>query len=317
MPLVDRDVGRLADRAARVVHPLRRIGELHEVAEVLDRRIAPPVLHVPHERRPVDRRQHETLAADRHVALGVARVLHVLPRRGGAEPPRQPLRQMHPVAAHVGARVLPQLQRLGVVGEPHPDLLEHRLGVRLDQREPLLVEDLVVRDPPPDERRRLDPQRRALGPPRRAAAPGRAGPPSLPRRSRSWHALPQTGSSIPPGHPITYREVRTPPGEIPSSRPPSATSAGHVAGRRATRQPSRRVSVPSPLSSTNSTVIVRALPSGPTAKRHPRRLVRHLLVREVGEEIAVEVGERQPLRAVRPDHQRQPPPSSTTCASPT
>ena len=168
--LVHRDVGRLADGAARVVQPLRRIGELHEVAEVRDRRIAPPVLHVAHERRPVDRRQHEVLPADGHAALRVARVLDVLARRGGAELARQPLRQMHPVAAHVRAGVPPQLQRLGVVGEAHPDLLEHRLGVGLDQRQPLLVEDLVVRDPPPDERRRLDPRRRPLGPPRRAAA---------------------------------------------------------------------------------------------------------------------------------------------------
>ena len=171
VPLVHRDVGRLADRAARVVHPLRRIGELHEVAEVLDRRIAPTVLHVPHEGRPVNRRQHETFSADCHVALRVARVLHVLPRRSGAETAREPPRQVHPVAAHVGARVPPELQRLGILGEAHPDLLEHRLGIRLDQRQPLLVEDLVVRDPPLDERRRLDPHRRALRPPRRPASP--------------------------------------------------------------------------------------------------------------------------------------------------
>ena len=77
---------------------------------------------------------------------------------------------MHPVAAHVGAGVRQSASAAGVVGEAHADLLEHRLGVGLDQRQPLLVEDLVVRDAPPDERRRLDPHRRPLGPPRRAAA---------------------------------------------------------------------------------------------------------------------------------------------------
>ena len=170
MPLVHRDVGRLAHRPARVVHPLRHVGELHEVAEILDRRIPPPPLHVPHEGRPVDRRQHQVLAADGDVPLRVARVLHILPRRRGAEAPRQPLRQMHPVAAHVGPGPAPELQRRRVVGEPHAGLLQHRLGIGLDQRQPLLVEDLVGRDPPPDERRGPDPRRRALRPPRRPAA---------------------------------------------------------------------------------------------------------------------------------------------------
>ena len=176
MPLVHRHVGRLAHRAARMVQPLRRVGELHEVAEILDRRIAPAVLVVPHERRPVDRRQHQVAPADRHVALRIPRPLHVFARRGRTQPPRQPLRQMHPVAAHVGTGVLPEREGGRVLGEAHADLLQHRLGVRLDQRQPFLVEDLVVRDAPPDERRRLDVHRRPLGPPRRSAtgAPGPA-----------------------------------------------------------------------------------------------------------------------------------------------
>ena len=56
--------------------------------------------------------------------------------------PGEPAREAHPLAVDVGAGVLEQLQRLGRVAELDPDLLEHGVGVLLDQRQVLLGEHL-------------------------------------------------------------------------------------------------------------------------------------------------------------------------------
>ena len=53
--LVHRHVDRLADRPAAVVEVRAHVRELHEVAEVLDRAVAPAVVEVADERRAVVR----------------------------------------------------------------------------------------------------------------------------------------------------------------------------------------------------------------------------------------------------------------------
>ena len=75
--LVHRDIRGFAHRAARMVQPFRHVAKLHEVAEILHRRIAPPALGIPHERRTVDRCQDKVAPADLHVALRIAGVLHI------------------------------------------------------------------------------------------------------------------------------------------------------------------------------------------------------------------------------------------------
>ena len=50
---------------------------------------------------------------------------------------------MHALALDVGAGLLPQLQRLGVVAKDDADLFEHRVGVLLDQRQAFLVQHLI------------------------------------------------------------------------------------------------------------------------------------------------------------------------------
>src|SRR5438874_997744 len=75
MPLVDRQVDRLAHRAAGMVDRRRHVGELHEVAEILDRGVAPPLVERADEGRAVDRGEHRGVAADRHVARRVAGML--------------------------------------------------------------------------------------------------------------------------------------------------------------------------------------------------------------------------------------------------
>ena len=62
--LVDRQVDRLAQRPAAVVERPARVGQLHEVAEVLDGRVAPAVVEVVDERRAVGRDEDHVRVAD-------------------------------------------------------------------------------------------------------------------------------------------------------------------------------------------------------------------------------------------------------------
>src|SRR3546814_4154207 len=64
MPLVHRQVDGLADGAAGMVDPGRGIGELHEIAEILDRAVAPALLQIAHEGRTVGWREDGVGAAD-------------------------------------------------------------------------------------------------------------------------------------------------------------------------------------------------------------------------------------------------------------
>ena len=59
----------------------RHVGQLHEVAEVLDRAVAPPVVQVADERRAVVRGEDRVHPADLDVPLRVPRVLGELARR--------------------------------------------------------------------------------------------------------------------------------------------------------------------------------------------------------------------------------------------
>ena len=176
--LVDRQVHRLADRAARVVQRSRHVGELDEVAEILDARVAPAFIEVADERRAVGRREHRVLAADQHVAGGIARLLNELARRRRLDQlPAHAARHAHPLALNVRARRLPDRQGLRVFAELDADLLEDRVGIALDQGQALFAEDLVVRNLARDvgnRHRGAGGTRRALGiAAARAAAGGR------------------------------------------------------------------------------------------------------------------------------------------------
>ena len=69
MALVDGQVDRLADRSARMVDVRAHIGELHEIAEILDRAVAAALVEVVDEGRAVVRREDGRLAADLDAAL--------------------------------------------------------------------------------------------------------------------------------------------------------------------------------------------------------------------------------------------------------
>ena len=140
MPLVDRQIDRLAERAAGMVDIGAQIGELDEILEVLDRPVAPPPVEIVDEGRAVIGREHHRVAADDDIALGIARVLHVARRRGRAELPRQSPRKPHPLALDVAARRAKEIERAGKVAKLDADLLQQRLGVALDDFEPLFAQ---------------------------------------------------------------------------------------------------------------------------------------------------------------------------------
>ncbi len=77
MPLVHRNICRLAHRAARMVQPLRHIAKFHEVAEIFHSRIAPTAFGIMHEGRAIHRGQHHVLAANIHRPLRIAGMLGI------------------------------------------------------------------------------------------------------------------------------------------------------------------------------------------------------------------------------------------------
>ena len=114
--------------------------ELHEVLEVGERGVAAAVVEVVGERRAVVGREHGGVAADLHVVLRVAGVLGVRRRRRGLHDlAAHAAREAHAVAVDVGAGVAEALERRRVVADLDADLLEDRVGVVLDDLEPLVA----------------------------------------------------------------------------------------------------------------------------------------------------------------------------------
>ena len=190
--LVDRDVDRLADRAAAVVEVRRGVGQLHEVAEVLDGAVAPAAVEVAHERRAVVRGEDRVHPADLDVVPASFRAYWVNWRGARRLDDRaaHPAREADPLAVDVGARLPQQPERVRVAAEVDADLLEDRVGVLLDQREALLAEDLERRERARQEGRPLGVglQSRGAGgprgrpPPRGASSAHRSSPVARPPR---------------------------------------------------------------------------------------------------------------------------------------
>ena len=204
MALVDRDIGRLADRAAGMVQPFRHVGQFHELLEIGHGGVAPPAFVVAHEGRAIDRGQHQVAPADLDIAVAVAGDLGVLRGRGGAELAGQAAGDAHPLAGDIGAGLAPARQGGRVVDEVDADFLQHRLGIVFDDLDRLRGEDLEIGDVAGDEARGLDPRRGALGAARGAtaatgAASAACGLPFLVVLVHSLR-LPVYRSAKPPGH---------------------------------------------------------------------------------------------------------------------
>src|SRR5690606_35488663 len=71
-------------------------------------------------------------------------------RRGLDEFAAKPLGKMHPLALYIRAGSLPQFQRLGIVAELNSDLFQDRIGIGLDKRQALLIQNLIERHLAPD-----------------------------------------------------------------------------------------------------------------------------------------------------------------------
>src|SRR3546814_12008338 len=77
-------------------------------------------------------------------------MLGELRRDGLAELAAEAAREAHALALDVGAGLLEQRQRLRLPAELDADLLQHRLGIVLDEGEALFREQLVGPALPPD-----------------------------------------------------------------------------------------------------------------------------------------------------------------------
>ena len=145
--LVDGQIDRFADGASGMVEPGRQVGELDEVAEVLDRAVPSPIVEVTDERRSVRRREDGVPASEHDVVRRIARDLGELPGRGRLDQrTAEPAWETHALAVDVGAGSAVEVERVGRIVHLDPDLLEDRVGVRLERREPLLAEHLERRE---------------------------------------------------------------------------------------------------------------------------------------------------------------------------
>ena len=108
--------------------PRRHPGELHEVVEIGDGGIAPAVVQIGDERRPVYGREHDVVAAD-FDAPSVAAPQSELTRRGRAELMSQTGLEAHPHAVDPRPSRPEQLQRLVISAELDADLVEDPIGM--------------------------------------------------------------------------------------------------------------------------------------------------------------------------------------------
>ena len=181
------DVDRLAHDAARVVQVRNRVVDLHESAEVVDRRVAPAGVEVVHKRRAPGWAEYGVIAADLDGVRGIARVLGELARRARLDDPAaHPRLEAHALAVHVGARVVEDRENLGIAAKLHPDLLKKPVGVALDEVEALLAEDPERTELAEDAGRTRDHGAPAdtRGPPASSASSCRRGFPRLNRHAR-------------------------------------------------------------------------------------------------------------------------------------
>ena len=111
-------------------------------SKIFELGVAAPLLDVVDEGRAIDRREDEIAAAHLDRSLGIACELREGSRRGRHQVTREPAREAHPLTVDIGAGILEELERLRILAEVDPDLLEDRFRVLLDQRQPLIAEEV-------------------------------------------------------------------------------------------------------------------------------------------------------------------------------
>ena len=142
MALVDRQVDRLAQRAPTVVERRAQVGELGEVAEVLDRGVSTPALEVAHEGRPIGRGKDQVGVADGDGPLRVACVLNkTLWRRRLDKGASEAVGKANPAVDNGRSGALEDLQSLGKAVDLHANFGEQPVGVVLDEAQSFFFED--------------------------------------------------------------------------------------------------------------------------------------------------------------------------------
>ena len=130
-----------------MVQRVRHVGELDEVAEVLDARVATPFIEVAHERRTVRGHEDRRIATDTHITSGVAGHLRELAWRVFAnELSAHATRHAHAFTIDVRSGLAPDLENFGVLAKFDANLFEDAIGVVLDDREALFAEYFKARD---------------------------------------------------------------------------------------------------------------------------------------------------------------------------
>ena len=137
------------------MQPFGLVPELHKVLEILKGRVSTPAFDIPHKGRAVYRRHHQLIAANLNAARRITCVLRERRRGGRTELACKAFRDPHALTLNVCACVSPAFQRLWVVHEGHTDLLQHAIGVRFNNFESFVVQDLQIRDPTFDDRRHI------------------------------------------------------------------------------------------------------------------------------------------------------------------
>ena len=144
-------------------------------SKILELGVAAPLLDVVDEGRAVDGRKDEIAAAHLDRSLGIACELREGGWGGRHQVTREPAREAHPLAVDIGAGILEELERFRILAEIDPDLLEDRFRVLLDQRQPLIAEEVDRGNVACDVTQMLDLAADPLGVPCRApAAPATA-----------------------------------------------------------------------------------------------------------------------------------------------
>src|SRR4051812_36932610 len=153
MPLVDGQIDRLTDGAAGVMQGARHVGELHEVAEILDLRITTSLVEVAYKRRTICRGEDRAVAADDYGARRVAGVLSEFTRSGLADDcAAHSTWEADTLTLDVGTCVFQQLQRFRVIPEVDANLLQDRIRIMFEDLETLGIQYFVIRNLPGDVR---------------------------------------------------------------------------------------------------------------------------------------------------------------------
>ena len=119
-----------------------RVVDLHEPAEVVDRRVAAAGVEVVHERRAPGGAEHGVAAAEPDGVRGVSRVLGELARRVRLDDaPAHSGLEAHALAVHVGTRVAEDCEDFRVATKLHADFAKDLVGVALDEGEALFAEN--------------------------------------------------------------------------------------------------------------------------------------------------------------------------------